>query len=309
MGYEIMFSNVLLTLLYIVPGYLVCKMKKASAEHLSTLSTILVYICSPCMIVSSFMSLDFSMENLKKMGCFFIVTLVLQVAFMLGLFFLFHKKYEDSRYRILTIGSVLGNVGFFGLPIIKAILPNNPEVMSYSSIYVVSMNTLVFTAGVYCLTKDKKFLKFKSAIFNPATFGFVIALPLYLFGAKNWLPDLLKGGISLLGSMTTPICMIILGIRLATVSFKKLFCRPFIYLICFGKLIVFPLFCYLAVYFLPVDNAFKLSILVLSGVPCASVILNMAEIYKSETELSANCVLLSTLLCLFTMPLLMMIAV
>ena len=47
MGFEVTFSNVLLTLLYIIPGYIVAKMGKASADHLSTVSVILVYICSP----------------------------------------------------------------------------------------------------------------------------------------------------------------------------------------------------------------------------------------------------------------------
>ena len=58
------------------------------------------------------------------------------------------------------------------------------------------------------------------------------------------------------------------------------------------------------VYFLPVDPVLKYSILILSGTPCASVILTLAEIHKSERESSANCILLSTLLCLITLPLL-----
>lgn len=308
MSFEVTFSNVLLTLLYIIPGFIACKVKKASADHLSTLSTILVYICSPCMIISSFMSLEFSTENLINMGLFFVIVLVLQILFMMIPFFLFRKKYEDSKYRILTIGSVFGNVGFFGLPIIKALMPNNPEVTCYSSIYVIAMNILLFTVGVYCLTKNKKYISVKSAILNPSMIGFIIAFPLFIFGAKSWMPELLSGGISLLGTMTTPLCMLILGIRLGTVSIKKLFSRPMVYIICLCKLILFPLFCYSAVIFLPLPESFKLSVLILSGVPCASVILGMAEIHHSETELSANCVLVSTLLCLFTIPLLTLLS-
>ena len=110
-----------------------------------------------------------------------------------------------------------------------------------------------------------------------------------------------------MSGITTPLCMIILGIRLATVSFKKLFTRPIIYAVCACKLIIFPLFCYLAVYFIPLQESFKASILILSAVPCAAVILSMAEIHQSETELAANCVLLSTLLCFITIPLLVLL--
>lgn len=304
MGFQITFSNVLLTLVYIIPGYIICKVKKASAEHLSTLSSVLVYILSPCMIISSFISLDYSTQNLVNMGLFFVTALILQGVFILILFLLFRNRYADSKYRILTIGSVLGNVGFFGLPIIKALLPDNPEVMCYSSVYVVAMNIIVFTVGVFCLTNDKKFISLKSTILNPSTLSFLAALPLFIFGAKNWLPDLVIDSVSLLGRATTPMCMIILGIRLASVSFKKLFSRPMVYVICLCKLIIFPLFCYLCVYFIPFDQAFKTSVLVLSGTPCAAVILSLAEIHRSETELSANCILLSTLLCIATVPLL-----
>lgn len=307
MGFQIALSNVLLTLLYIVPGFIICKLKKVAAEHLSSMSAVLIYVCSPCMIVNSFLQLEFSPSGLGNMGLFFVVTLVLQIAFMLILYLIFRKKYADSKYRILTIGSVLGNVGFFGLPVVKAILPDFPEVTCYSSVYVLSMNMLVFTMGVFCLTNEKKYVSLKSAILNPATFSVLVALPLYLFGVKQYLPAILTGGIALLGNMTTPLCMIILGIRLATVQFKKLFTRPIIYLICACKLIIFPLFCYLAVYFIPLDFAFKASVLVLSSVPCASVILNLAEMHRSETELAANCVLLSTLLCFLTIPALVLL--
>ena len=107
----------------------------------------------------------------------------------------------------------------------------------------------------------------------------------------------------LLGKMTTPLCMLILGIRLGVVDLKKLFVRPIIYLLCFTKMVFFPLFCYLCVRFLPLDYSFKASILILSSVPCASVILNLAEIHHAEEELAANCVLISTLLCFITIPL------
>lgn len=304
MSFEVALTNVLITLLYIVPGYMICRMKKASADHLSTLSAVLVYVCSPCLTVSSFVSLEFSLENLWNMALFFVATLVLQAAFMAILYALFRRKYQDARYRILTIGAVLGNVGFFGLPVIKALLPDHPEVLCYSAIYGITMNILVFTMGVFCLTQNKKFMTLRAAMLNPTMFGFAIALPLHLLGAKAFMPPVLFNCIQLLGNMTAPLCMLILGIRLATVSLKRLFSRPFVYLISLAKLVAFPLFCFAMVYFLPLPFSFKASLLVLSSTPCASLILNMAEIHHSETELSANCVLVSTLMCFLTIPVL-----
>ena len=40
-SFSVTFSNVLLTLLYLFPGFLLCKLRKVRAEHLSSVSVIL----------------------------------------------------------------------------------------------------------------------------------------------------------------------------------------------------------------------------------------------------------------------------
>ena len=134
--------------------------------------------------------------------------------------------------------------------------------------------------------------------------GLIAGLLLAFFNVREHLPSAFVNALELVGNTSTPICMILLGVRLACVPFGKLFARPFVYLTCLAKLVIFPLFCYAAVYFLPLDPVFKPSILILTAVPCASMILNIAELYDGERELSANSVLLSTLLCFITIPLL-----
>ncbi len=271
------------------------------------MSSVLIYVLSPCMIVSSFFSMEFSTEALRDMGVFFLVSFAVEVAFLLSLFLILRKKFHINKYRMLAIGSALGNCGFFGMPLIQALLPDHPEVACYSSIYVISMNILVFTAAVYCLTLDKKYISLHSAIINPAVLSLLAGLVLYIVGAPDHIPGTIKDAIVLLGKMTTPVCMLILGIRLSTIKFKELFSEPFVYLICGGKLILFPLISFAVAFFLPVPYAFKASLFILGAVPCASVILNMAEIHGKEQKMSANCILLSTLLCIFTIPVMSML--
>lgn len=307
MSFTLTLGNVLLTLLYIVPGYGLCKWKKVRGEHLTTLSALLLYLCSPCLTVASFLKMEFSLENMAYMGLFFVATLVLQAAFMGIFYFLLCRKNKESKYRVFSIASVLGNVGFFGQPLVRALLPNNPEALCYSVIFGLSMNILAYSMGVFCLTGEKKYMSLKPALINPTTVGFVIALPLYILGASAYLPSALMDCIDLLGRMTTPLCMLILGIRLATVKLKPLFRRPLIYGLCISKMMIFPLFCYAAVYFLPLPMSFKATMLILTATPCASMIQNLAELHESETELAANCVLVTTLLCFLTIPVMTLI--
>ncbi|MBR4428054.1 MAG: hypothetical protein IKS78_01760, partial [Clostridia bacterium] len=233
MSFQIALSQVLLTLFYILPGFVISKMKKASAGHLPTLSAVLVYVCGPCLHISAFISMDFSWEGLKDMGLVFVLTFVLQAAFMAVLYLALRRKKEDGRYRIWNIASAMGNVGFFGLPVVKALLPEHPEAACYSAIFCVSMNVLVFTMGVYCLTNEKKYMSLRSALLNPTMLGFALAMPLYLMGAKHFLPPQALDAVELLGRTSTPLCMMILGIRLAHRPLKRLFAHPLVYAVSF----------------------------------------------------------------------------
>lgn len=301
---EVAFSNVLVTLLYIIPGFICCKTKIAKAEHLSTLSAILVYVCSPCMVVNSFMQIERTPRMLGQIMLFFVVSLAIQTVLTFILYGIFRKKFHDVKYRMLTVSFGLGNAGFFGIPIIKALLPGHPEVACFACVYIVGMNMLTFTIGAYCLTGDKKRMTLKKAFLNPPFISLLVALVLYAVNFSGIMPELLGGAIDLLNRTTTPLCMIILGIRLASVSFKKLFTRIYVYIICACKLLIFPFACLAIVYFLPLSPVFKAAMFILGGTPCAAVMLNIAEMYDGETELAANCVLLSTLLCVFTIPIL-----
>lgn len=296
------FTNVLLTLIYIIPGFISRKTNITKAEHLPSISAILVYVCSPCMIVASFLDTARTWENVSQIMLFFVVSLAIQAILTCVLYVIFRKKFEDAKYRMLTVSFGLGNAGFFGIPIIEALLPNHPEVACFACVYIVGMNMLTFTIGAYCLTGDKKRMAFKKAFLNPSFISLLVALVLFALNVKSIMPDMLMNAIRLLKSTTTPLCMIILGIRLASVPFKKLFTRAYVYIICSCKLLIFPFVCLAIVYFLPFSDVFKAAMFILGGTPCAAVMLNLAEMYEGETELAANCVLLSTLLCVFTIP-------
>lgn len=303
-SFQIVLVNVLITLFYILPGFILRKMNKASAEHLPTLSAILVYIGTPFLLLSAFMSLEFSTEMLASMGWFFLITIAAQALFMILLHLIFRRRSGNRKFRVMTIGSIAGNVGFFGMPVLRALFPNQPEVACYCAIFMLTMNILIFTVGVFCLTGEKRYMSLKTALLNPTTFGFAIALPVYVLGLGAHFPAALTNACSVIGSMTTPLCMFILGIRLASAPLKRIFSSPYVYATAALKLLVFPLFCFAIVYFLPFSEAFKASAIILAGMPCAAVLLSLAEMHKSESELSANCLLMSTVCSFLTVPLL-----
>ena len=303
-SFSVTFSNVLLARLYMLPGFLVCKAKLVRPEHLGSTSALLLYACSPAMFINALITPDLSPDLPGKMGLFILISFIGEVALMLLLRFICRKKKQDFGLRMLSVASVMGNVGFFGMPVVRALFPDAPEAAVYSCMFNISLNIVAWTVCVFTLTGEKKHMSLRAALLNPSLLSAAVGFVLYLANAKAWLPDLVQGGIRTLGAMSTPLCMLILGIRLATLDFRKMFTTPIIWLISAGKLLVFPLFCWMMVLPLPLDPVFKGCMLMLAATPCASIILNLAEMHNSGQDLAANCALLSTLLSIATIPLL-----
>lgn len=302
--FSVTFGNVLLTLLYLIPGYLLCKARKVQPEHMSSVSTILLYICGPCMFLNSLTQMEASRQLSLRMLQFFLYTLLAMGLFLALLFLVLGKRRQAFTSRIMSLATMMGNVGFFGLPIVQAVFPEAPEAAAYSCVFCASMNILAWTLGVFFLTGDRKYMSLKAAIVNPTVLSIALGLALYMTRARDWMPELLRGGIRTVGGISTPLCMFILGIRLATMKWKELFTQPAVWMAVLGKLIAFPLFSYLGVALLPFSPVFRASVLILAGTPCASILLNLAEIHGHGQGMAANCALLSTLLSIVTIPLL-----
>lgn len=308
MIYTTVFSTVIMMFIYMACGFALVKTKLALTDHLKTLSSVLLYVCTPCMVINSFQSMEYSMENFKNICMFMAASLMIQLLFFAILYFIFRKKFSDGRFRILALAAPLGNVGYFGMYLMDAIFPDNAEAVCYSMAYVITMNILIYTVGKYLITTDKKYVSVKNAILNPTVLSGIVAVALYLL--KIEFPSFLSSAVSAVASMTTPLCMIILGMRLAAMSFKRIFTNGFAYIVSAIKLIIFPLFAYACVVFLPFfDETFKVSMFALSAAPSAAIILSMAEFHGCEQELCANVLLMTTLLCVITLPLMCMIVV
>ena len=301
--FQIALINVAVTLLCIVPGFVLCKLRRAFADHLPTLSGILVYIGTPFLEFTSFATLKYEPAHLAQMGLFFVISLAVQLAFCLLFYLLAGKRRNQLTMRVVNVASVLGNVGYFGLPIVRALLPDDPLAPCCCVMFIVSMNIITFTLGVYLLTGDKKHISVKSALLNPATVGLLLSLPFYFFGWGQYVPDAVMSMANNIAGMTAPLCMFIVGVRLAVSDVHKLFVRPGVYLATALKLVAFPLFVYALTAPLPIAATLKFVLVILAATPCASHTLNFSEIYHVDPEFAANCIMVSTLLCFITLPL------
>ena len=284
-----------------VPGYVLKKKNMVSEDTMPALSKILLYICTPCLSIYTFKNATFSMQMLGNILIFALLALIVQIL-MLGIaYLLFRRKMKNPLYRIMTIACSLGNCAFFGIPILEALYPETASgLLIYTSVYAIIMNVIGWTLGAAIISQNLKYVSAKKVFLNPAMFALVLAIPFFIFEIP--LPESVDSMVSLLGRMATPISMLIMGMRLATTDFKRMFATKQVYLSILMKQFLMPLLCLLMVAFLPVDSGMKAVLYIICCCPVASVVLNFSEILGEGQREAAATVLLSTILSIATLP-------
>lgn len=289
-----------------LPGFFLTKANVLKEEHIKGFAVFLLYVCSPALSIYSFQQAECNMEILINIGILLLVTTFMQVLIM-GIGFLINiKTYKiDGASRVATVAAAFGNVGFFGVPILQALLPDHPEAIVYSAVMSVMMNLIGWTLGMFMMSGDRKHVSVKNFLINPTTLCLLIALP--LFFTNTSFPKPVMNFVEFFSKMSTPTAMTVLGMRLAFVKFKDLMDYRQVVAI-FLKLIALPLITFGIMYALPVDETLKISTYILSCMPPAAITLNFAELSNTSPKTAANIVVVGSLLVAITLPVLLLIA-
>lgn len=311
------FQKILTILLYALPAFLLVKTKMVKTSSIAAFSTFLLYVLQPALAIDSFQSIEgYSPELIGNMMICFLVALAAMGTFLGIFYFLLRKKRADVTYRVANVAVAFSNASFIGIPILKVVFEawgeTCSELAAYSIVFFLAMSALGWTVASAIITQDKKYISAKKIFLNPCSISLYVAVILAVIGycigrqtgGSDWkIPAPYSDMISLLAQMTTPLCMVIMGFRLAAADVKKLFFSPEIYLAVAVKGIVFPLFVWAILLFLPIDIHLKICLFVMCSCPVAAVVQNYAELIGEGQESAADMVLLSSASCILTVPL------
>lgn len=294
--------RVITLLTYAIPGFLLIRTKALKPEVISSFAKLLLFVCSPCLSFESFSKAEYSPEMNKMFWICFAATLLLILITILFFRAVLHKCFGDVRWRVFIVATALGNVGFFGIPLLEYFLADYPSAAIFSQIFSLTMNLVAWTLGMYIISRDKKFMRPKKILTVPLFLVMLLAYPMFVMGWS--FPPEVESCIALLGRMSTPLCMIILGMRLATVPIKTLLTDWRAVLASLAKMVVFPLITLGVMLLLPVEPFVRAAVFLLACCPCASMIQSLSELIGQGQKQAANTVLISTLLCVVTIPIL-----
>ena len=124
-------------------------------------------------------------------------------------FFLRPRHSEKGVFQFIIMFS---NVGFMGFPVLAAIF--GEESLFFASIYNLPFNLLTFTLGVFLLirTKEGGYKPQLEHFVNPAIIAIIAGFVFFLCSWK--LPSFIGEPIAMLGDMTIPLSMFVIGAML-----------------------------------------------------------------------------------------------
>ncbi len=298
----IVFNNLVTLFICMAVGFIAKKVKLIDDRLSKGLSDLLVNITLPATIIVS-MQKPFSTEI---MGESLIVLFVSAIIYLSGaaIGFLLIKLLKPgfSERGVWYFALMFPNVGYMGFPVSEAIF--GKEITFYTSIANMSFNFLVFTLGIIFISKSSKTaqkMNLKAIVFNIPIITTFLGLSFFALSIK--VPASVLNAFSMLGNMTTPLSMIIIGAVLAKNKLNTVFKGWKMYVITAFRLIIIPIsFFFLLRMFISNQTILNL-VIILACMPAAALTAIFAAKYDANELLASQIVFITTLLCLITIPL------
>ena len=302
MGVEVIATQIVILGIAIAIGFFAVKLKYLEADAAGAISKVIVRITLPLLIITTITNQNLNVDMLKNAG----LLIVFEIAVIALLFLcggLLGKWFGlcGSTATIHKLMSAFGNVIFLGYPLITALY--GQEGLFYAVIYALVNDGILWTAGVFLLARDNHQETERSPLWNlvnPNTVAFLISLVMLLFGWK--LPSVLFTALSGVGSLTTYLSMIFIGMTLAMIDLKTIYKRVSIYVLSIIKMLLCPLVLILILRLLPFDRTMCGVLILQAAMPVQTVLTILAKEYHSDFKYAAECVFITTVLSLGLLP-------
>ncbi len=297
MQYSKILNQIIVLFLIMVVGFYARKKNIINKEVNRGLSSLLLNITLPFMIFASF-NIAFNKDMLINGGKLLIYSTSIYL-FAILISKLLYFKYPKDKKSILRFVTIFSNCGFMGFPVIESVYGKTG--VFYTSIFNISFNILIWVVGIILLTGEFNLKTLKEVMLNPGIIATFLGLAVFIFSIKLPLP--IYKTFDLVGSITTPIAMLVVGAMLADIKIMDVFCDISLYYGTAVRLIVMPLIVLVVMKWLGVKDMFLGISVLITAMPAPANAAIMAEMYGGDASFASKCIFLSTVLSAITIPL------
>ena len=235
-----LFSDVLMFVLLIIPGFFMGRAGKIADSALGSMTNILMYIAMPFLVFYKLIETDLrTLSPIAVMVC--MTAPIAVIALIVGMSsFVFPQHEGDTHWRASRFCAAFANCGFLGIPLASVLFPAYPEVAVYVSLYNVVNTFLLLTVGVYILSGNRRDISIRRALVSPIAGAIMLGLLCAVFDLASVMPRIaIYSGH--LASLTTPLSMIVLGVELSKVKPSTLIQTRALYPVALLKLVAAPM--------------------------------------------------------------------
>lgn len=280
----------LILLLLAMGGFVLFKMRLIAKTSVSSIIDITLYLFMPCNILYSFL-VTFDFSRIMNFSEVFAVSAFIQVV---SLIFgrLLYNKFPPAKKAVLQFATVNSNSILLGAPIAESLYGNLG--MTYASIYTIPSRAVMWSAGIAYFTKPPgKAALIKFSLLHPCMLAVILGF--ILVPLQVSFPRPVMEVLKYFGACTTPVSMMIIGITLAEVNFRKLL-EPSVFYLSLIRLGLLPLIAWAICLLFRFDAEVTGISVLLTAMPAGATTTIMAAKFKGDGVFASKCVVFSTIL-------------
>lgn len=283
----------------VILGYTACKLGYMGDKFDKKLSSIVVDITCPLLVLSSVMGDEMPDRSLilPLVGVGFLTYIILLVfGFWVPQFI--SKNHDDQG--MIGFSLMFANVGFIGYPIVASIF--GPKAVFYAALLNVPNTFFIFTAGVMLVKGEYSIRQFNpKVLLSPALIGAFIAALLVAFGVHT--PEMIARPITMVGNITVPAALMIIGSSMARLPLREIIGSGKVYATSFLRLVIVPLSVYFLFRLCGVNTLINNINTVVIAMPVASFGTMFCMKYGRNPSLMTEATFITTLFSIITIPL------
>lgn len=304
----IIIRNLLVIFGMIGVGFAAGKARVVSDRASADFTSFMMKVALPCMIFQSMLR-EFEMSMLRDsvigvVVCAALIFLTLGLCQAVSGFL----RIKTIRRGTWIMSSTFGNSGFMGFPLILAIF--GQDGLFLAAVMGISYLSIQYTLCVKMMCSysgaSGEAVRWRSIILSGPNIA--MALGLIFFVTQLSLPSPVMQVISGFAGITTPLSMFLIGLSLSGGKLSKVFRDRDILSCCVMRLLLIPFLTALILRALPMVSDLLAGVILLSfAMPCPSLGMIFSQQYGGDVEMGSGAIFLSSLLCLITVPLIMLL--
>ena len=298
------FNGILTILIMVAVGFYLDRKGWFSEESVALISRLVNYICLPTYMLTNILS-QFKHDQLISLSHGLIVPLISMLAgYCISIFLGRMLGVPRAHQGIFYTCVAFSNTIFIGLPLGIALFGDAgaPYIMIYYMVNTTLFWTIAFHDLATCSGTETPLFSCKTlrSIISPPLMGFMLGVAMVLL---EWsLPEPIFRSFHYLGSMTTPLAMLFIGIAMSKTNWKEIALGKELVAAMLGRYLICPWIVFLIIPFFHLEPMMEKVFVIMAAMPAMTNTAIVAKSYGGDYKYAAMLTAVSTVLAIVVIP-------